>query len=463
MKRLPYQIQVKEEKAHAGFSLVEVLVCIAIIALITIPIMAGFRTSATYTNRAHTTQLVTAYAQETLETIKSVDVDTYKAQVLAFVDADGNSSGSIDDSDVDTTLQAEFSSYSDELFRKIVCRQENINIGGYRYNMEVTFDPVDYSQKKSDTEDAFSLTSANDANVYAVNEVEAVNGMLFPVIADEISDFEGDGSVPGAVISNLESKLKKSQQTGTEEERLLAIYQNLTKKVKVTISDNGGQTVASLGGTNYVQGAIKVTCDVTYESNYNGVSLSQVYNVFSGNYELLGRLSSAGEVEEWEKGGNIYIFARAYQDQYYRGSGVTAPLANTIEIVNNYSGSGKLEIYLVRGYYYTKDFTTGELTDSHGLHFDQVTVDGATYASMPQMTPLSGEWSDGTGGNTYFHTNIKGAYANRTLSPDEMEATIGMEKPSLRCYAVNIRIFERNEDGSDGDRVADIETTKEVR
>ncbi len=458
MKKMPYQIKLHGKRSDTGFSLIEVLVCIAIVALISVPIMAGFRASALYTNRAHSTQVVTAYAQETLETVKSVDVDTFKAQILAFTDADGNANGSVDESDVDTALQAQFDSYPAELFKRIVCRQNNIEIGGDRYNMEVVYDPVDYSQKKDPTLDAFSNTPADDANVYAVNEVGAVNGMLFPVIADEISKYEGTGSSAAAVLYNLQGQLKKNQliEADSEESRIATIYQNLTKKVKVTISDNGAETTTTLGGTNYVKNVIKVTCDLTYESTYNGVALKQIYNVFSGNYELLGRLSGPGMVEEWEKGGNIYIFARAYQDQFL----LNAPSANIIEIENNYSGSGKLDIYLVRGYYFDKASETAEATNKRGLQFDQVIVNGTTYSSMPQATVLSGELSDG---NTYFHTNIKGMFANRQLQTSDFEATIGMAKPSLRCYKVTIQMYERDDAGNDGDEVANIETTKEIR
>lgn len=458
MKRMPYQLKVHEKKEDAGFSLVEVLVCIAIVALISVPIMAGFRTSALYTNHAHTTQVVTAYAQETLETVKSVDVDTFKAQILASTDADGNANGSVDESDVDTALQAQFdSSYSSEFFKKIICRQNNINIGGNRYNMEVVYDPVDYSQKKDPSLDAFSDTPADDANVYAVNEVDSVNGMLFPVIADEISKYEGTGADAAAVLYNLQGQLKENQliETDSEANRIAAIYQNLTKKVKVTILNNGSETTAALGGTNYVQNSIKVTCDITYESTYNGVALKQIYNVFSGNYELLGRLSGA-EVEEWEKGGKIYIFARAYQDQFL----LNAPAANIIEIENNYSGSGKLDIYLVRGYYFDKASEADEATNKRGLQFDQVIVNGTTYSSIPSTTVLSGELSSG---NTYFHTNIKGMLGNRQLQASDFEETVGMAKPTLRCYKVTIHMYERDDAGNDGDEVANIETTKEIR
>lgn len=444
---------------NAGFSLVEVLVCIAILALISVPIMAGFRTSALYTNHAHKTQKVTAYAQETLETIKSVEVADFEAMILSAVDGEGNPSGTVDKTDVDTTLQAQFTyadgtAYPAEFFTRIVCTQEDIEIDGELYDMEVVFDPSDYSQKKAATENASSYTSANDANVYAVADVDAVNGMLFPVIADEISQYEGTGAEPAAVLYNLRSLLKKNQQSGDVNAEVTEIYQNLTKTIRVTVDETGSEQTVSLGSTNYIKNNLKVNCDVVYESAYNGVALKQIYNVYSGNFELLGRLATDGSgVEEWEKGGDIYLFARAFQDQYF---GAALPTANKIEIVNNYSGSGKLDFYLVRGYYYDKD-ALGQISNQRGLHFDTVTVNGTVYENIPQMTPLSGEWSDG---NTRLHTNIKGMITGRALvMPGDAEITVGMEKPTMRCYHVTIRMIEK----SSGDEVANIETTKEIR
>lgn len=442
---------------NRGFSLVEVLVCIAILALVSVPIMAGFRTSALYTNKAHKTQKVTAYAQETLETIKSVDVEAFMTMVDGAVDEDGNDSGTVTMS-VDTTLQAQFikpdnTAYEDEFFTRIVCREEAIRIDGEPYDMEVIFDSSAYSQKKDSADDAFSLTAADDANVYAVTEVDAVNGMLFPVIGDEISQYEGTGAEPAAVLYNLRGLLKENQHSGDVTAEMNEIYSNLTKTICVTVDEAGAEQTVALGSTNYIKNNLKVNCDVIYEASCNGVALKQIYNVYSGNFELLGRLSAdGGSVEEWEKGGNIYIFARAFQDQ---SMGSAMPAANNVEIQNLYSGMGKLDIYLVRGYYYDKD-ALGQISNRRGLQFDRITVNGTIYENIPQMTALPGEWSDG---NTQLHTNVKGMITGRVLTTANFEETVGMEKASMRCYHVTIRMIEK----SSGKEVICFETTKEIR
>lgn len=449
-----------------GFSLVEVLVCIAILAIISVPILAGFRTSMYYTNRAHKTQTATAYAQSVLETVKSTEVKEFVQQIENATDADGNQTGSVEES-VDTSLQAEFNSdtaYTDEFFKTIRCKQKDIDIGGKLYDMEVVFNPTGYSQKKDDP--AFSNTAANDANVYAVSSVDDVNGMLFPVIADEINQYEGTGSEPSAALYNLREQLKKDQYVdgapnSTEViAQLLTIYNNLTKQVVVTIDGGTSGITKNRGSDSYYQDRIRVSCDVIYESEYEGTPLSLKYNVYSGYYGLSGKESTDEDgnikIESWEKGGNIYIFAKAYQDQYFRVSGQgTKPKANEIEIRNDYRGQGKLNIYLVRGYYYDID-ANNKVTNQWGLNFNKVIVDGRGYSSVPESTVLSGETSTE---NTYFHTNIKGMITDLALQNGDFEQTIGKEKPSMRCYEVTIKLTEQET----GRTAADISTTKETK
>ena len=466
MKTLENWKQKAGKQNSGGFSLVEVLVCIAILAIISVPILAGFRTSMYYTNRAHKTQTATAYAQSVLETVKSTEVKEFVQQIENATDADGNQTGSVEES-VDTSLQAEFNgdtAYTDEFFKTIRCKQKDIDIGGKLYDMEVVFNPTGYSQKKDDS--AFSNTAANDANVYAVSSVDDVNGMLFPVIADEINQYEGTGSEPSAALYNLREQLKKDQYVdGTPNSteviaQLLTIYNNLTKRVVVTIDGGTSGITKNRGSDSYYQDRIRVSCDVIYESEYEGTPLSLKYNVYSGYYGLSGKESTDEDgnikIESWEKGGNIYIFAKAYQDQYFRVSGQgTKPKANEIEIRNDYRGQGKLNIYLVRGYYYDID-ANNKVTNQWGLNFNKVIVDGRGYSSVPESMVLSGETSTE---NTYFHTNIKGMITDLALQNGDFEQTIGKEKPSMRCYEVTIKLTEQET----GRTAADISTTKETK
>ena len=71
------KMQKRKSLNNKGFSLVEVLVCIALLAVISVPIFAGIRTSAKLNFNAHNTQMLTSYAQEELEIVKALSVDAY--------------------------------------------------------------------------------------------------------------------------------------------------------------------------------------------------------------------------------------------------------------------------------------------------------------------------------------------------------------------------------------------------
>ncbi len=441
---------------NQGFSLVEVLVCIAILAIFCIPLFSGFRSTALMNNKAHHIQGATAYAQKTMEAIKSMQIDvdnlgaleTQLAELLE--DSEGKDVTVWDD--LDTDLRNEFdsnhASYAgdekyDSLFKIVYYQQEEINIGGRKYDMNVSLNPIPYSNVKADT--AEELTQADDANVYALTRIDDVDGMKYPVIAGEIERYEA-GS---AILNTMMEKAEAIDKQGVFEEGLLTIYQNLTKEIIVTINPSG--TGVGMDGRNYDM--IQVVCEVDYQVDYKGCKLDQSYNVYTGNFVL-----ACGEVcatstpqnhkkfSEWEQGGEVYIFAKAYKDQSvdYLGAHIKS---NGISIRNNYAGRHPLDIYLVRGQY-----------ADGGDNFHFVNVNGTPYYSGISLADnLTGEVSYGT--TTNFHTNIKGMLTGISLSSTDKAQTIGKEEPRLRNYEVTVTLTEK-----DSNKVAaHIVSTKKVK
>lgn len=456
----------QKKDTNKGFSLVEVLVCVAILAIISVPIFSGLRLSASNVSRAHSTQKITAYAQEVMEKAKSMETEAFVK--LMTEDAAGNVTGTVTRK-VNQAQKDKFDArYGEELFTVITIEKEDVEIGGENYDMEIEFDPNAYSADNGLSPEAALDAKADDANVFPVSSVNQVNGLLFPVISDETGSYEGDITLPGAVLYNLLGKLRQNQLSGfgiNEEERLLNIYNNLTKNIKLTIQDIGTEKEETLGGQTYITNSLRVTCDVEYRADYNGVTLEQIYNVFSGIYELRGKVihEAAGvKTCEWEKGGNIYLFAKAYQDQFYVNEGKSAaPAKNTIEIENHYNGSGELSIYLVRGYYTDATALKPDGSYQRGLNFDEIYLNGGLYSKVPDTsTTLTGEAACGKG---IFHTNVKGVLSARDLTTSDMRQTIGMERPDLRCYQVKITVTEKGAVSGAEKEVASITSTKEIR
>lgn len=419
-----------------GFSLIEVLVCIVIVVIICIPLFAGFRTSSLLNNRAHHTQVATAYAQETVEEIKRLSVQELIDKINAAVDKDGNPSGSVTVS-VDEALKANFPGYEEELFKTITCRQEKIEVGGKLYDLEAVLDPVPYSGFFASGTD-----SAADVNVAAFSETANIDGKKFPLIMNEINKYEGTGDTAAAYLNDLWWLLSDSERASGS---LNDLYVKTHKLVEVVIEDTAG--------------GIKVICDVTYE--VPDYAVEKTYNVYNGTFKLEEMLDAGGNFMEYSAGGKVYLFAKAYRDQGSMSARMIAD--NTIKIVNRHTGN-PLDVYLVRGYYSNATPTSPNPTVRKGVNFDRVILsDGATekvYSSLAAGEVLSGEAAAGDAGgypNMNFHTNIKGSHLVRELRDVDMDQTIGKDVAKLRCYQLTVTLTERDT----GDVVASIETTKE--
>lgn len=427
---------------NKGFSLVEVLVCIAIIAIVCIPIFKGFEVSSVINNKAHYTQKVTAYAQKEIENAKSLPMEDFAEFKQLMVNRGWKVSDPVVNSSQKSLFPTEF---PDNIFAVIMCNKEKVNIGGNEYNLEMKFDPNPYSQKNS-LIGTDKKSKANDANVYETANISDIDGMKFPVIAEEMNHYEG-GQETGvsAIIYNFYSQMSESEKNGfgsSDEVRLYAIFKSITKNTYVSI--NGDDDT------------IKVVCDVSYELNTGIRKIELTYNVYSGTYEMKINRSSEGLFLDWETGGKIYIFAKAYKEYAYKTDDI---YEDNILIENNYTGNNPLQIYLVRGYY--SDVSKGNANPSeaskYGSNFNHVYLNGNLYSKVPDSsTILSGEVQNG---NTEFHTNIKGILNQKSLTKYDMEQTVGIENPKLRCYEVGLTIIEADT----GKLVADIVTSKEVK
>lgn len=452
---------IQQRHNDRGFSLVEVLVGVAVLAIFCIPLFRGFRISAVNNNRAHHTQEATAYAQKTLEAVKSmrIDVDgamkrdgTILTQLEECIKDDSSSDIEVDfiTSVVDAEAKRDaFTDYQGNddytgLFTAVGFKQENIIIGGRTYNLEVEMDPLPYSKKQT-----VGTNYAEDANVYAASQVSDVDGMNFPLIADEINQY--DSSIQATFLERARTIGHATAFAEGEK----SIYSGLIKKVIVDIVD-----ISSGSSAN----SILVICDVKYEIDYNydgtDYNLTQTYNVYTGRFDLdCGKECEDEHPEEdmfsgWKKGGNIYIFAKAYRDNTgasYASSGDGRISGNEIEIKSNYIGNHPLDVFLVRGHY----------ADGESVNFNSVniTVNGTNYcyySTVPDTSiVLAGEerYED-----IQFHTNIKGMLSALRLDPSEKEQTIGKEEPKLRSYEVRVRLIETES----GKTAASVTSTKRV-
>lgn len=427
----------KRREDNGGFSLLEVLVCIAVLALICVPVLRGFETSSWYNKRAYETQNITAYMQQLTETVQHVSKENFAQSVSA-------AGGSIS-RELNVAQQNKFpetnpgETYPEELFTVTTCQQENVTIAGKSYDVKVVYDPVAYSEKKAAAVSALE-SGAEDVNVYTAVDIASVDGMKFPVIADEINAYEGTEGSGSAVLYNLMNRLTQNERSAAglqEAELLKKLYENTGKEIQVRVRQDGNR--------------IQVNCDIVYECTWPR-TIREAYNVYQSNFELVQNRDENGNFVSWKKGGKIYLLAKAWQEQGYGAS--IMPKYNRITVRNETAvTTPPLELYLVRGYYY-EIAASGEFLYRRGLHFDEVNIDGSVYAKMSSPNVLTGEFSTG---RTNLYTNIKGQMTGRQLMSGDFEAVIGRERARVRCYEVTMTLTDR----SSGTVAARIVTTKE--
>ncbi len=404
-----------------GFSLVEVLVCIALIALTCIPLFAGIRLSATLNNRAHHTQKVTAYAQEELETIKSLSVEDYAKNFKDNLTKDGvihsyiTSGTELDEMKnraqeiknnftMPLDITEEEKSKINAMFTPFICEKKNIAIGGKKYTMHVKFMPAEYSQA-----DASTAANVNVAGFFDIAQADAVR---FPVISDEVNMYDD------ICVSELLTKLEGLGEKKTDAD----VMGNMKKKVVVTIDSAEA-------------GEVNVRCDVIYSYPASETPLTDVsYCVYKASYEVY---PASGADKGEESGGNVFVFARAFR-------GNINNCVNELYIDSN----GDTNVY----------FVLGKKSESDALYnFNRITINGEDYSSNYNVKPglVPGEKPIGTNG--MFYCNVKENGEKFDLDPDEKHETIGREKYKAVGYAIEIEMFDQEDLDK---RVAHLEATK---
>ena len=421
LKRNTQKVHIHPMRANEGFSLVEVLVCIALIALICVPLFSGIRTSAILNNKAHYTQLVTAYAQEELENVKSLSVERYTAPYIAGGTVDGVTytyvtSGTeweaLNDraTEIMNNMSPAVSLTAEQqksLFEPFICEKKDIEISGKKYTMHVKFMPAEYSRYDQST-----AANVNVAGFYNVAEADAAR---FPVIADEVNLYDS------TCVTALIEKLKELGETATE----FDVLSNMKKTVLVEI-----ESPAPADGSDV--GEMTIRCDVTYSYPAGAPRAEVSYQVYKGSYDVY---PATGSMAGTESGGNAFLFARAFRS-----------LNNNCrnELVIN--STGDTNVF----------FVLGRETEADTLYnFNSIELNGASYSSDYDVKALvPGEMSI-PGTNGMFYCNIKQNL--EVLSTSEEYRTIGTENYQAIGYAVEVDIYDQ-EDGNA--RVAHLEATK---
>jgi len=209
---------------NKGFSLVELLVAVAILSIISISVMKSFSTAAITSSRAQSTQNATSIAEKVMEDIKSKsrdEIESFTAVVKTRVDSEGNN--------------VAYNDYRYKLLNQTATSGEKFDV-----YVELT--------ESGHNNDA-GTTDTSDINSVKLPEIFTVNSDEHIVISWEMNSYDA------SAVENLAYKANVSKSD----------VKNNGKKTIIVDMTGGGAS------------DIEAKCNVEYE--YSGKKLE--YNVFN--------------------------------------------------------------------------------------------------------------------------------------------------------------------------------------
>lgn len=394
----------RKQLNNDGFSLIEVLLCIAIIAIVFLAIMNGFSLSARLNRDAHEMQVVTAFAQNLTEECKNADdveaVLTGYSGVVEEPVTDSSAYGAL------TEEQKKLC--TEEMFTVSTYKMRDVSVaGGGKYDVEIITNPLPYSEFVTDKTANPKVQDANTFGTPNVNQIEDANN---PVIKDEIYRYDD------AAVEELQALLPTGVKDGSDAQKT-ALRGAMQKEVTVTVQDNGADMLT-------------VSAKAVYRSAYNGNAVEKEYLLYQASYKIEKQTktiidpdtNAPREVfEKYTKGGNVFIFADAM-------NGIAG---NTITIVNKSRLSEPVTVSLIRG---------GGLNEAN---FNKVILSDGSAATVYADTADAGVNPKGIAAiyGMTFYSNIKGVQAD-TLRQQDLDATLHDTSAVYRCYDITVNIYE---------------------
>ena len=392
---------------NKGLSLVEVLVCVAILAIIFVPLMNTFMTSSRLNKKANDTQTATALAQKIAE--------EFKTQTLTDIDTSGVYSRTADNSVFMTLTPEQQSKYEEAAFTVLNYSKDNYAYHGMSYDVKVVLDPLAYSVTSTQV-------NAKDANTFEYPVITQIDAAKNPLIASEMNLYDG------AAEEELRMKLPASYRDGGADDKSVAdVRLGMTKNINVSIS-----------GTT----SLNVVCDITYSYTTGGSTYSVTYHPYSHVFPM-SALMDAGVFTGWEAGGNVYLFVTPYDPT----GGIKA---NNITIQNSYSDAGKkINVYLIRG------ANAGGATSAN---LTKISVDGYATPYLDVSDSTNVPSGHVTYGAMEFYSNIKTADSDISYT-SAVTASVNVSETKLRCYDIAVTLYEQGTSNI----AATVTSTKEIK
>lgn len=300
---------------NRGFSLIEVIAAVAILAIITGPILKSFTTAARTNYKAQSMQDATSLSEDIMEKVKSTSIEDL------YLESMGTKEGKIGERTIDpddTTFLFGAAASTSDVFLKTPpfnITYNNITATfGKTYDATVNISTDEYSNLPDEANGETEVSDASDANTFKVPDLKGIDSAKHLILSWEINGYD-ESAVDRLVdenaieMSERSTICSKASTDGTKTTRI--VYKPVTE-----------------GSDEYV----KIDCYVSYE--ISGYPNAVEFLAYTGT---LPEPTSEGEM-----GPNIYIFYSTT-----RGAGSTDCFKNEKIEVDDQTSGHKHDVYVI--------------------------------------------------------------------------------------------------------------------
>lgn len=367
---------------NKGFSIVELIVAVAILAAVFTPVLRSFTTAGITNAKAQTIQNGTSAAEKIMEEIKGSSIgEIYKEATDAPSPRKDDilflSGGDASDFLSGGSYTSDSSDYDNPPY--VVIYKNVTATQGKTYDIRVKIDAEPYDQAGTD---ASNINGAALPQLYDIQDSKD-----HVVLSWEMSKYDTNA------INNL---AEENAKTDAEKDTIKTFISNGNikpiKTTKITFTDSGSN-------------AVDVKCDVTYETGNASYPKTITYNVYSGHLDNI-------PVNEKSNGGpHAYLFyvMSAFNNVEYIPHEV-------INVVDNTS-SGVHNVYLMlqndsANHLSDLKYSDGSKTADIELKYNNVQLAGRNNISSYMLSKSHWDKDDmndlGIVTNNAFYTNLTG-------------------------------------------------------
>lgn len=383
---------------NSGLSIVEVLVAVAILAIVFVPLLKTFTQASTINGRAQKLQNVTSLAEGVMEDVKGksiqelhdLAVDDPKVSFLPL-DKDGTlTKGNLNNVPPYTVT-----------YENVTATQ------GITYDAVVTIATENYKNKDKDADD---IGDVSDANIRELPQINKVDSNRNAVLSWELNKYDNKA---------LENLAAENSVSGSDIATLKDSYKDTAEKyINIEIKEDTDTS------------STKVSCEVEYKTGKNVSDKSLKYLVYTGYFVEPLASEPAGP--------NIYLFYTLSENVKDGASNIADPIKKeNIKIEDKTTGKRHNVYFIVQdGINELSTINGSEVTiNVSGSGYSETISYNKTSIIPDAITLLAGaSTTDDESDDVYFFSNLKDKNGN--------SGELFTSKSKDRIYYVTVEIKE---------------------